>query len=72
MMSNNSVSLMSRRGFLGLGILAGIVGIAGCGEEGGVKKIDTPPAVEGTGNRSRLDKLQKTADNLPAAKKKKP
>jgi hypothetical protein len=70
-MVNDSLLPMSRRGLLGLGILAGMLGTSsGCGEEGAVKKIDTPPSAAGTGNRNRLQQLQKNAENLQASKKK--
>jgi hypothetical protein len=62
-MSNDSPSPMSRRGLLQLGILAGMLGAAGCGAEGTV----TPTAEKG--NRARLDKMEGKAKEALAKKK---
>jgi hypothetical protein len=62
-MSNDSLSPMSRRGLLQLGVLAGMLGAAGCGAEGTV----TPPADKG--NRARLDKMEERAKEAQAKKK---
>jgi hypothetical protein len=67
-MPHNSHSPLTRRRFLGLGILAGILGTAGCNGEGAIQKVDTPPSVP-SGNRTHLEKMQKTAENLPPPKK---
>jgi hypothetical protein len=66
-MANNSLSPMSRRGLLRLGILAAMLGTVGCGEDGTPKAVDTPP-VEG-GGRSRLDKMKGKAEEAAAKKK---
>ncbi len=68
-MANNSLSPSSRRGFLRLGVIAGLFGMTGCEEEGAVKKIETPAAPGG--GRNRLQKLQEKTENLPTPKKKK-
>jgi hypothetical protein len=68
-MANRSLAPMSRRGLLQLGILAGVFGTTGCGEEGTVQKVENPPAAGG--GRNRLQKLQEKTENLPTPKKKK-
>ncbi len=67
-MPNNACSPMSRRGLLGLGLLAAAFGVAGCGEPG-IHQVTTPPS-EG-GNRSRLKKLEQTTEDLKAKSQKK-
>jgi hypothetical protein len=67
-MSNDSLSPLSRRGLLRLGILIGMLGTAGCGE-GGTQTVTTPPVENG--NRSRLDGIKEKADAALAKKKKK-
>ncbi|MGP0064263.1 MAG: hypothetical protein ACLQGP_11770 [Isosphaeraceae bacterium] len=59
---------MSRRGLLQLGIFTGLLGTVGCSEDQEAKKIDTPPAP--TGNRKRLDQLQKKTEETTPVKKK--
>jgi hypothetical protein len=65
-MLNNSLSLMSRRGLLRLGMLAGLFGVAGCGE-GGTQTVTTPPVT--TGTRTRLDERKGKAEEALAKKK---
>jgi hypothetical protein len=65
-MANNSLSPISRRGLLQWGLLTGMLGIVGCGEEGAIEKVETPPTPGG--NRNRLQKLQETP--VPKSKKK--
>lgn len=67
-MPNNSPSPMSRRGLLQLGILAGMLGVAGCGEEG-TKTVTTPPGESGV--RKRLELFKEKADEAQAKQKKK-
>jgi hypothetical protein len=69
-MSNKSISPMSRRGLLQLGILAGLLGAAGCGgDDTAPTKVDTPPT-EG-GARSRLERMKDKAEEAVAKKNKK-
>jgi hypothetical protein len=60
-MANNSLSPISRRGLLRCAILAGMVGMVGCGGEGTVEKVETPPTAGG--NRSRLQKFKEKQEN---------
>jgi hypothetical protein len=48
-MQNNSVARVGRRGFLRLGVLAGVAGILGCDGQSAPTQVVTPP-VKG-GNR---------------------
>ncbi len=66
-MANNSLSPMSRRGLLRLGIVVGMLGVAGCSDGETAKKVETPP-VEG-GGRSRLGKMEEKAKEVVAKKK---
>ncbi len=66
-MPSTSFSLINRRGFLRLGIVAGMLGAAGC-DDGGTQTITTPPPANG--NRSRLKALQEKADEIKTKQKK--
>ena len=66
-MRNRAVdSYVSRRLFLGLGALAGVLAVSGCGEPG-VTQADNTPAVKG-GNRARLDSFKAAAQQAPVEK----
>jgi hypothetical protein len=66
-MPNRAVdSHVSRRLFLGLGALAGVLAVSGCGEPG-VTQADSTPAVKG-GNRARLDSFKAAAGQAPVQK----
>jgi hypothetical protein len=67
-MANNSIPFISRRGLLKGGLLAGLLGAAGCGEPG-VTTVTTP-AVE-KGNRNRLDALREKAEQAALKNKNK-
>ena len=64
-MPRELVRSVDRRGFLRLGLCAGILGAAGCGsaEEGA-----DAPKVE-AGNRSRLDSIKTKINEAPPKKK---
>jgi hypothetical protein len=66
-MRNRAVdSYVSRRLFLGLGALAGMLAVSGCGEPG-VTQADSAPAAKG-GNRARLDRFKAAAEHAPVQK----
>jgi hypothetical protein len=67
MPKNSEVSLVNRRVFLGMGMIALVLADIGCGE-GGVTQVTDPPTVKGT--RWRLDAMKKNAGQTPAKKKK--
>ncbi len=64
-----SLSVTDRRGFLRLGVLAGLASLTGCGDGGGEPgTIATPPAPGG--NRSRIEGIKDKSDDAPVKKKK--
>jgi hypothetical protein len=66
-MQNRAVDFYVRcRLFLGLGALAGVLTVSGCGEPG-VTQADNTPAVKG-GNRARLDSFKAAAQQAPVEK----
>ncbi len=66
-MRNRAVhSSVSRRLFLALGPLAGVLAVAGCGEPG-VTQAESAPAAKG-GNRARLDSFKAAAAQAPVQK----
>ena len=65
-MKKTFASSTDRRGFLRLGVLAGLGCVAGCAEEKKQAEVTTPP-VQG-GNRKHLEKLAKKGGSPPATK----
>jgi hypothetical protein len=59
-------STTDRRGFLRLGLLSGVVVLAGCGDEGKETAVTAPP-VEG-GGRKNLEKMVRKGAEPPAKK----
>jgi hypothetical protein len=66
-MRNHSDSRVDRRFFLRIGVLAGVAGLAGCGEPS-VSTVTTPPAEKG--NRDKLKGLIDKAERGKFSKKK--
>jgi len=66
---NDFVAGVDRRWFLRFGLLAGLVGAAGCGA-GGTETVTTPPIEGGKGVRNRLNFVKEKADEAPKKKKK--
>jgi hypothetical protein len=58
---------LKRRVFLRLGAIAGVLGVAGCGESG-VQEVTTIP--DAGGNRRRLEKFKDRAEEAISKKKK--
>jgi hypothetical protein len=58
-------SMLNRRLFLGLGALAGMLAVSGCGDPG-VTQVTEAPVIKG--NRNRLDKLKGLAEEGAAKK----
>jgi hypothetical protein len=69
-MPSISFSVINRRGFLRLGVVAGMLGAAGCDDGGGGPTTITTPA-PANGNRSRLKALQEKTEESKSKQQKK-
>jgi len=67
---NDNVSCGDRRWFLRFGLLAGVVGAAGCGGEA-TQTVTTPPIEGGKGVRNRLNFVKDKVEEGPKKPKKK-
>jgi hypothetical protein len=63
----NSNARCSRRELVRMGLLIGMLGEVGCGEQ--VASTAPPPAPGGTGNRARLAKFKENAESGLRSKK---